>query len=89
MMMVQNQILSRIFELLSHIIGEDYIKLLNSGYDESTKFSELKISSLEKVQLYVAVEECFEVEIDENFEFISDLVQYIINKGGIPYERIS
>lgn len=88
-MMVQNQILSRIFELLSHIIGEDYIKLLNSGYDESTKFSELKISSLEKVQLYVAVEECFEVEIDENFEFISDLVQYIINKGGIPYERIS
>ena len=89
MMMVQNQILSRIFELLSHITGEDYIKLLNSGYDESTKFSELKISSLEKVQLYVAVEECFEVEIDENFEFISDLVQYIINKGGIPYERIS
>ena len=87
--MVQNQILSRIFELLSHITGEDYIKLLNSGYDESTKFSELKISSLEKVQLYVAVEECFEVEIDENFEFISDLVQYIINKGGIPYERIS
>lgn len=80
--MEQPQIISTICELLSRITGENYVKLLNNGYDKSIKFSDLKISSLEKVQLYVAVEECFEVEIDENFEFISDLVEYIINKGG-------
>ena len=66
------------------ILKEAMKKELDRDFDNitpATTFEELALDSLDIVQLIMAIEEAFEIEIDddsaESFKSIADLLEYI------------
>jgi len=71
-------------EVLKKTILEEMIHITPDEYDHATSFNDLGIDSLDKVEIVIALEEKFEIEIaDDDAERIGDkeaAVKYLYNR---------
>ena len=71
-------------EILKQTVLEEMIHITPEEYDHATTFFELGVDSLDKVEIVIALEEKFEIEIaDDDAERIGDkeaAVKYLYNR---------
>jgi len=71
-------------EVLKKTILEEMIHITPDEYDHATSFNDLGVDSLDKVEIVIALEEKFEIEIaDDDAERIGDkeaAVKYLYNR---------